>query len=42
MDILYLRLRNFSMILTGLDALDIQIDFSKAKNKIILLEGPME
>lgn len=40
MKILYLRLRNFSMILTGLNALDIQIDFSKAKNKIILLEGP--
>lgn len=40
MRILYLRLKNFSMILTGLNALDIQIDFSKAKNKIILLEGP--
>lgn len=40
MKVLYLRLKNFSMILTGLSALDIQIDFSNAKNKIILLEGP--
>ena len=40
MKVLYLHLKNFSTIYTGLDAKEIKIDFSIAKNKIILLEGP--
>lgn len=40
MKITYLKLVNFSNIKTALKCNEITIDFSKAKNKIILLTGP--
>lgn len=40
MKINYIILENFSNIDTSMDAYKIKIDFTKAKNKIILLVGP--
>ena len=40
MKITYLKLKNFVNLITGLNAREIEIDFSKAKNKIILITGP--
>lgn len=40
MKILYLKLENFSSILTCLEKSILEIDFTQCKNKIILLEGP--
>ena len=40
MKILYIKLKNFSNITTCMNCNTLEIDFSKSKNKIILLEGP--
>lgn len=40
MKITYIKLKNVKNIYTALKAKEIEIDLSKSKNKIILLEGP--
>lgn len=40
MKILYLQLKNYAMIYTGMNLKKIEIDLSKAENKIIMLIGP--
>lgn len=40
MKITYLKLRNFANIKTAMGVNEIEIDFLKAKNKIILITGP--
>lgn len=39
MKILYLRLKNYASIYTGLHKKEIEIDFTKSKNNIVLLVG---
>ena len=41
MKILYLKLKNFSSILSGLKRRSIEIDFTKCKNDIVILAGNM-
>ena len=39
MKILYLKLKNFVNIISGMKKSEIEIDFSKSKNKLIVLSG---
>ena len=39
MKILYLKLKNFSTIYTAMNKKEIEIDFTKCKNNIVLLVG---
>ena len=40
MKVTYLKLKNFVNIKAGMKKTEVEIDFTKSKNKIILLCGP--